>query len=69
MCDDDIYVCVKLQEEDLIALVIVKVKGGGIEIIQDEHVVRKMMVKIDQIFNSWGGLTKGFKITLFKIHE
>ncbi len=52
MCDDDIYVCVKLQEEDLIALVIVKVKGGGIEIIQDEHVVRKMMVKIDQIFNS-----------------
>lgn len=53
VCDDDICVCVKLWEEDLIALVIVKVKGGGIEIIQDEHVVRKVMVGIDQTFSSW----------------
>jgi hypothetical protein len=30
----------------------VKVKGGGIEIIQDEHVVRKVMVGIDQTFSS-----------------
>jgi hypothetical protein len=30
----------------------VKVKGGGIEIIQDEHVVRKVMLGIDETFSS-----------------
>ncbi len=28
-------------------------KRGGIEIIQNEHVVRKVMVGIDQTFSSW----------------